>query len=63
MKRIVFILSLILCASLCINARNVFNPAESTGATPQRSFNPFGDDITVDFNNIAGTNRVSAFCL
>ena len=23
--------------------------------------NPFGDDITVDFNNIAGTSRVSAF--
>ena len=23
--------------------------------------NPFRDDITVDFNNIAGTNRVSAF--
>ena len=23
--------------------------------------NPFGDDITMDFNNIAGTNKVSAF--
>ena len=30
MKRIVFFLGLILCAALCINAQNVFNPADPT---------------------------------